>query len=234
MPIRLGLPLLVALAVAAQEPLPTLESPEIKRAQESWKRTRDKAREKLSAGFQSALDRLAGQNTATERRLLLFDAVTAEKKRFEQHGFLPWSEPMRPHLAAYLSTVSAEQARLTRDYHALLDRYLRVKNQAALDAIRADLKEVLDVKVIANWSHYSSGREKLISLLSDGKINDRDSTATWALERGMLVLRWPDGKATGGVSVEHCLLAADGLTYEGTNQTGKKISGAYQKPLPRP
>ena len=78
----------------------------------------------------------------------------------------------------------------------------------------------------AVWNHsVDGGREHAITLYANGKINDPNGTATWSLNGRMLVLRWPDSSAPGGVWIDTCQISADWRTYMGKNQSGNVIHG---------
>src|SRR6185437_1453147 len=103
-------------------------TPEAK-ATKAFEKSREDARAKLLAEFDAALDRLAKSKGSTEQRLKLIDAVKEEKKRFENGGMIPWSEPMRPYLAKYFVSTNTAETKLRRAYNSLIDAQLKAKNE---------------------------------------------------------------------------------------------------------
>jgi hypothetical protein len=163
------------------------------------------------------------------------DAVLAELKelrdRFDKHNELPWSHWMVRQTIYYLRRLEDARAHaLTRYGHA---------------AMPDDLRELMDRRVIARWKQEPGSIT--VTLYSNGRINDPAGPHIWALatERvdlsksaanpfaanlnqfwlGQLTLRWKDAKAPGGYWVDTCTVNFDGLSYEGKNQNGTRISG---------
>ncbi|MCE9566141.1 MAG: hypothetical protein K8U57_29315 [Planctomycetes bacterium] len=85
-----------------------------------------------------------------------------------------------------------------------------------------------DAKVVAKWKHLDG----VITLYSNGKINDPAGNHTWTLTNRSLVLRWKDAKAPGGFWVDTVTISPDGQTYKGTNQLNRPISGTLVKDAP--
>jgi arabinan endo-1,5-alpha-L-arabinosidase len=80
--------------------------------------------------------------------------------------------------------------------------------------------------VIGWWEHrVGQGAATMIRLLPNGRINDRNGSATWTLTGDTLELRWPNSAAPDGVWIDTLHLPADHGTYEGQNQTGMPLSG---------
>lgn|GEM_PF-1157185 len=93
------------------------------------------------------------------------------------------------------------------------------RNQAGVE-IRGRLS------VIGWWEHrVSDGAASMIRLLPGGKIGDANGPATWKLTDDTLELRWPNAAAPGGAWVDTVRLSADRSTYDGTNQSGLKLTG---------
>jgi len=83
------------------------------------------------------------------------------------------------------------------------------------------------------WRHsVNYGEESVITLRAGGRVNDPKAPVTWALEGGVLRLRWPRPDPPGGAWVDECLVAPDGLTYLGRNQAGYVIRGV-RDPKPK-
>ena len=73
-----------------------------------------------------------------------------------------------------------------------------------------------------HWLNYDSPQE--IELMADGSIRGGDG-GKWQADDGMLELRWPNAEAPGGLWIDRCILAPDGRSYVGRNQTGMVIRG---------
>ena len=90
---------------------------ETDKARAEMERSRDEARKKLLSGFDAALKRLekGGRQAAGAE---LIDVLKAERAPFEKHGLLPWSEPMRPHMLAYLHVLRTARDAAANAYSA--------------------------------------------------------------------------------------------------------------------
>jgi len=189
------------------------------------------ARETLLAGFGTALDELAKSTSSTDQRLKLIDAVKEEKQRFERAGLIPWSAPMQPFLAKYLSSIHEAQKRLHRDYISLIDAQLHAKNDGKVADLRADLKNLAGGKVVARWQRFLNGKLLGVdSLYANGKISQIDSPNTWSFSKGALIYRLPNPRAPGGAWIDTHKISRDGSNCAGTNQEGKvKITAVYVK-----
>jgi hypothetical protein len=206
------------------------QSTEIAKALAAYEKAKEKHQGELLKHFDDAADRIANkQKLGAEERAKRVEAVKAEKERFEKQGLIPWSEPMRPHLASYQKNVALAEAPLKKAFDRAIDRALKAKDNEQVNRLRADLATALDVKVVAAWFHKTevpgSGHE--IKLYSSGKIGGPDSRATWTFQNGVLTLRWPEPTAPGGAWVDSCSVSTDGQEYSGKNQKGVKIGGRY-------
>jgi serine/threonine protein kinase len=205
--------------------------PEAK-ATKAFEKSREEARAKLLAEFDAVLNRLAKDKGSTEQRLKLIDAVKEEKKRFENRGWIPWSEPMRPFLAKYFVSTGDAESKVRHAYNSLIDEQLRAKNESMVADLRADLKKLLGVGLMARWRVFRDGRPQgIFSLYSNGRINNINGNGTWVYSKGVLIYRWPDSKAPGGAWLDISNVSADGTTYAGTNNAPPgmrpKFSGVY-------
>ncbi len=208
---------------------------EAKEAAKAYKTACAEARTKLLADFDTAVERLAKMEGDTEPRLKLIEAVKSEKKRFDNKGLLPWSEPMRPFLAKYFSSLGAAEEKLRRVYGSLASAQLKAKKESKVAELQADLENLIGVRLLARWRHFLNGRPQGINCLySDGKIhaiiNGNAIKGTWTFAKGVFIYRWPDPKAPGGAWIDTLNVSADGMRYEGSNQQKKiKLLGEYMK-----
>lgn len=104
----------------------------IKESAAAFEKARDTAQENLVGAFDTVPERLAKQKLGLEERLRLVDIVSAEKKRFQKSGLLPWSEPMRPFLAKYLEKSRAMESKVMEEYNKHISQAL----QAAADEVK--------------------------------------------------------------------------------------------------
>ncbi|MBN1817009.1 MAG: family 43 glycosylhydrolase, partial [Sedimentisphaerales bacterium] len=75
------------------------------------------------------------------------------------------------------------------------------------------------------WEHMVNFQSpSTIELLSDGTIKDKPGDR-WITQDGILELYWPNPEAPGGVWIDHCIIAPDGQSYIGRNQTGMVVRG---------
>src|SRR5439155_18738141 len=144
-------------------------------------------------------------------------------------GLIPWSEWMRPYLAAYQKNLALAEAPLRKAFEQEMDKALKAKNTEQVNQLRADLAAALEPKVVATWAHtpppgLPPGE---LRLYSNGTINAPDAKATWSFQNGTLTLRWPNPAGPGGAFLDVCPVAADGLSYAGKNQNGSRMSGTY-------
>ena len=207
--------------------------PQAKETAQAFDKSRQDARATLLADFDTVVDRLEKMNGSTEQRLKLIDVVKEEKKRFENSGLIPWSEPMRPYLAKYFAATSAAEDNLRRAYHSLIDAQLKAKNESMAADLKADLSNLLNVRVVARWRDFRDGKFEFInSLYSNGRIGKIDGKTTWSYAKGVLIQRWPNRpEAPGGAWIETLKVSADGTTFAGTNNdpVRPKFTGVYQK-----
>lgn len=214
--------------------------PEAKEAAKAFNKSCDDARAKLLAKFDTALDQLAKIKGSTEQRLKLIEAVKAEKKRFDNSGLIPWSEPMRPYLAKYFAAVSAAEGKLRRAYNSLIHAQRRAKNERMVADLQADLKSLIAARLVARWRVIRDGRTPgyIVALYSNGIIHDGNGNATsgtWVYSEGVLIFRWPDPKAPGGAWLDKSNVSADGTAYAGANNSPlgmrpAKFTGIYLNP----
>jgi WD40 repeat protein len=169
---------------------------------DAYERAVTKAREALLAGFDEEIKGPAKTASATGH-------LKDEKARFEKHGLVPWSEPMRSHAGAYLAAVADARTKVLAGVKGM--------------ELPADLRNLIDKQVFGRWKHQPGNGT--ITLYSSGRVNDPAGPHTWSFDNGVLTLRWKDPKAPGGFWVDRCNLAADGLSYSGANQNKTKISG---------
>jgi Tol biopolymer transport system component/serine/threonine protein kinase len=212
------------------EDLPSALSPEA-RASRAFEKANKGAKDALLAGFDAALDKLAKSKRAVDQRLKMIDAVKEEKKRFEQDGLFPWSEPMWAHIAKYLATKNRAENNLRAVYKSRINAELKAKNNTKVEELRTELKNLTVPKVIAKWKYIIDGKYAGDHLLySNRRIGNGDGPATWNLLKGVLILTFPDPKAPGGGWIDTLIISPDGTTISGTNQTKKpKLTGVYVK-----
>jgi hypothetical protein len=221
---------------APESPAPRAKSdlpPEAKAAAAAFEKSCAEAREKLLAEFDTALDRVAKAKGSADQRLKLIDALKEEKKRFENRGLIPWSEPMRPYLAKYFVSTSDAESKVRRVYKSLIDAQLRAKNESMVADLRADLENLVGIRIVARWKYFLDGRFVGIhSLCSNGRIGKSDAN-TWFYSKGVLIFRWPNPNAPGGAWIDTLQVSADGATCAGTNNGAPgrrpKLSGVYVK-----
>jgi hypothetical protein len=67
-------------------------------------------------------------------------------------------------------------------------------------------------------------RTGTVRLFSNGHINGPNAPATWTIQRGMIVMHWPNKSAPGGAWVDSMKIAADARSAKGRNQAGATIA----------
>jgi hypothetical protein len=206
--------------------------PEAKEAAHAYEKSCAEARTKLLADFDSVLERLPKIKGPSNARLKLIEAVKEEKNRFENQGLIPWSEPMRQHLAKYVTSITAAEERLRRAYNSVVISQPKGKKEKMLADLQADVSNVIGVKVLARWRHFGNGNQIGVhSLFSNGRVNDPGGNSTWSFVNGVLIYRWPAAGAPGGVWVDTLNVSVHGTTYAGTNNAapGKRpnLTGTY-------
>jgi hypothetical protein len=225
-------PIKVKLVPADAEARARPEPPksEIDEARAQLERSGTEARKKLLAGFDATLKRLGKSKEAAEENAARIDVVKAEKARFEKRNLLPWSEPMRPYMLAYLHSLRAVRETVGHVFSDEIDKQAGQKNQEQADQLRAEWQRLQGGEVVARWVHHvNMDSGGVISLYANGKIGDPGSDNTWTFEGGVLTLRWPNSDAPGGVWVDTCPVSSDGKTYSGENQQKVSISGDYSE-----
>jgi hypothetical protein len=142
---------------------------------------------------------------------------------------------MRPYLAKYFAATSEAEDKLRRVYHSLIDAQLKAKNESMVADLQADLSNLLNVRVVARWRESMDGKVLgIFSLYSNGRFDNISwKKNTWSYAKGVLIQRWPDAKAPGGVLIDTFKVSADGTTYAGTNNAPPgmrpKLTGVYLK-----
>ncbi len=140
---------------------------------------------------------------ATALRLKLIDAVKAEKRRFENAGLTPWSEPMRTPLAHYLAATAAAESKAHRAYNSLIEAQLLAKNDKAVALLRAAQANLIPIRVVARWKQFWDGNPgrtyELLSNRNGRVIGDGPAIGcTWLFANGVLRFHVPDPKAPEG------------------------------------
>jgi hypothetical protein len=181
---------------------------------------------KLLQQFERANEHLPAKLTAAQKTALL-DVVKAEKKRFEAHGYVPWSEPMRPATVAYLQAVQTARGQYRKVCETELEKAAKAKDEASARELADELRDMSEVRVVAFWGHQGgTGPRVRIVYYSNGTVNDPGGKMTWFLDKtGRLVVRWPNPQAPGGAWVDTFQVSRDGKVFSGQNQRGFKING---------
>ena len=88
--------------------------------------------------------------------------------------------------------------------------------------------------LVGRWDHSVDDRDHYdIFFESTGEITGTKGEAKWELKRDELLMKWKDARAPDGFWVDKVKLAADGRSYSGVNQTGRKILGRRVTPATR-
>jgi hypothetical protein len=221
---------LVVVLLAVCPPCFSQQEPGIEKARKQFQQDQQSIDKKLSAEFDTVLKRVGDGGGKVAKRLAVIDVVKEEKGWFEKSGLIPWSAPMRPHTQNYLKSLLKAQDKVSQAYDTEINKHLQ-KNEDKVNSLRADLKSVLGVEVVARWRHQSGeGQAMVHELYSNGRINGPESKATWSFDEEVLELKWPSPKAPGGTWIDRCKVSEDGKTYSGSNQIRTKIVGVYVKP----
>jgi tRNA A-37 threonylcarbamoyl transferase component Bud32 len=202
---------------------------EIEKARAQLERSRQEARKKLISDFESTLQHLARADPSGGGEKAMIEVVKAERERFDRRGLLPWSEPMRPYMLAYLHAVRATRETIGHVYSAEIDELVRQKQGEKAGQLRAELRGLPGGEVAARWTHHWADNSKVITLCTNGKIDDPDGEESWTFENGVLRLRWPNPDAPGGTWIDTCTVSRDGKMYSGQNQLRAPISGVYSE-----
>lgn len=216
-------------AISASGVFAADDTPTLKQAREKYAKATSEAETKLMEKFDKSIEQVTNQKVPTEQKVALLDVLKAEKKRFDENGLIPMSEPMWPFVQTYLERVQAAESQLRKSYSPDIEKAIKAKKEEVVKDLRVDLSNAIAPKVVAWWRHQpANGPEGKIALYSNGKIGDPDGQATWTLKNnGTLALRWPNPKAPGGAWIDVCQLSRNGSTYSGANQSNVKISGLY-------
>jgi hypothetical protein len=216
---------------APVEPGPASVPPqtEIEKARAQLGQSREEARNKLISDFDRTLKHLARADPSGGGEKAMIEVVKAETGRFDKRGLLPWSEPMRPYMLAYLHAVRAARDAVGQLYGAEIDELVRQKQGEKADQLRAELHGLPGGEVVARWTHHWADNSKVISLCANGKIAEPDGEESWTFQDGVLCLRWPNPDAPDGIWIDTCTVSPDGKTYSGQNQLRAPISGVYSE-----
>lgn len=221
-----ALSLLVVVSAAGAD----VDTPALKKARQAHAKAVGDADKRLTEWFDKAAEQVANQKLTAEQKVATLDVLKAERKRFEEKGLLPTSEPMWPHVVAHLAATQAAEAQLRKSYAPEIDKHLKAKKDDAAKDLLADLHAAAAPRVVAVWKQ-QHGNDPAVTLTfySNGKAGGADGERTWTLQRdGTLVVRRSDPKAPGGAWVSTSKLARDGSGYGGTNQQTKAmVTGRY-------
>src|SRR5262249_53001442 len=144
--LKLMLPLLLVAASALGAARADGDTPARKNAREAYAKATREADEKLLKKFDKAAEHVTNQKLPVKQRVATLDLRKAEKKRFEEKGLIPLSEPMWPYAAAYLESIRAAESRLDKGYAPEIERALRAKKDDDVRNLRAELRVALDPK----------------------------------------------------------------------------------------
>jgi len=205
------------------------DNPALKKAREDYVKAIKDADAKLVQKFEKAIDQVPNMKLAADKKVELQDVLKAEKKRFEEDGLIPWSQPMWSYVEIYLQSVHSAQAQLRKSYNVEIDKAVKAKNEAAARDLVAELNSTLDIKPVARWEHHVGNDERGTNILySNGTSNNKDSKNTWTFNKnGVLVMKWPNTQAPGGAWIDTVQVGPYGKGYSGRNQNKTTITGKY-------
>jgi hypothetical protein len=200
---------------------------EIKRATDAFEAGNNTAKKVLLAAFDRELAALPKGKGKVEDRLKLIEAVKAERVVFEKNGTISWSAPMRPATKKFMETLDANRQALSQSFDKAIDVYLKKNDTEKAKEYQVKKQQALHPVVLASWSHRAGKYPpRVIRFYSNARIDSPTSGARWVVKGNVLILRWPDRAAPGGVWQDICSLSADGKSYSGKNQREVPVWGA--------
>jgi len=217
-----------AMALAAEDPIKA----ELDKARAAHSEELGAAKTKLVAAMEAKLREVAAKGDLDNAKM-----IKSQKELFEKDGTLPMASMIARAKGDYESDLRAARVSLRKALEKAKGDYTKA---IKLDEAGA-LKELADVspakkganpaekakpKVVATWAHQvGMGKNVVMQLYSNGKINDPDGRNTWQIKGGLMVLTWPNAAAPGGAWTDVVNLANDGKSYSGNNNKGTPILG---------
>ncbi len=158
-----------------------------------------------------------------EAKQEVLEAIGAERETFEKHGTLPFSARMRAATTNHLKAVRQADAALAKAFDKVIDHHTKAKDDAAAMAQVAEKKKALKPAVAGVWECKGENFTGTFTwtLYADGSAEPHKST--WKFDKDKLVIlnKNPEAPPPGGWT-ETCVLAADGQTFAGRNNSGGK------------
>lgn len=220
------------MAVAAEGE--SQDSPALVKGKGLFQEAAKKAREKLLASFDTALEQIPEAKWSADEKERVAKAVVAEKARFVSHGLAPWSAPMRLPYAAYRKQMDVAEAAIRRAFDVDIKKAAREKAVERVAELKNELAVLIPDQPIAYWTHLADNNPPVvIAMFADGSFTDRNAhrVCQWIVAKDKLSLKWPNG-TSGQFFLDSCDLALDGSLYEGRNHANDRISGTYHPVTP--
>ena len=200
---------------------------EIEKIVDELEAARKPAYKRLADQFELALKRLPQAKLRPEQLLAFRETIRLEEERFEKHGLIPFSEPLRSASVVYLQELAKADSRAQMKISQLILKLEKKLDETQIKDIKRRQQAALKPNVVGRWSH-QTGRNPpgVVELLSNGRIGSADSPNHWVLQaNGKIQFRWPNAAAPGGVWIDDSQLTPDGMEFKGQNQVNAAALG---------
>lgn len=225
----LTLPLVTFMAlthIARGADLPEKLQDEIVRAKSRLEQEFKSAEESLVSAFDKQIaNTRSAPKLRPEEKQRLIATREAEKAIFETKGYISFCPAMRTETIEFLNRIQKAATSLAKAYDRAIEYHTKSKNDNDARALVVEKKQAL-ARTVGIWK---VGKSKWILLSNgtvlwkdDGNVQWPDSAHSWTLDQRQLVFRWRTGLKD---VTDTCVIAVDGMQFDGTNQDGVKFAG---------
>jgi tRNA A-37 threonylcarbamoyl transferase component Bud32 len=205
----------------------------------------DKAREAYAAEYeklrQGLLDSFQEKEDAARKdgNKKVVDQVKAEREAFMNRNQLPRVVPS----AAYEQGLKKAAVSMEAAYDVAVKEYTKAKEDDKARAVEDELKQFKKDAtprpkapvVVATYAYEVFNPKGVLTgkathrLYSNGHVDAPNSPNTWKVQGNVIVFRWPNGRAPGGVWEDVCTTTNGGASFVGKNQVAAIIKGVRVK-----
>lgn len=218
----LSLALCCRLVMGADLP-PKLEK-ELTLAKEEYNDEFKAANDALSVACDKCVENIRKSSKLSgDEQAIAIGTLETEKTRFEKHGMIPLSQPMRASTVLYLKRIQKAEFVLAKVYDRAIQHHTKNKDDDDAKAILADKEAVLSSKKVIHLKRLDNGYEW--ELNSDGGGGSR----TWSIDSKALVVKYHD-EARAFTLTYTCYVQPSGAVFDCVAQDGGKFRAVLVEP----
>lgn len=210
-------------AIAGDLP-PKLEQ-DLARAKETFSNEYKAANDALSEAFDKGIENLRKSSKLSGDSLVkAIETLETEKVRFEKHGRVPMSQPMRGATVLYLKRIQRAENALANVYKPAIEHHTKKKADDEAKILLADKEAVIAPKTVIVLKRLDHGF--VWELKSDGSGGSR----TWSIDSKSLVVTYRDAKLPDRKFTYTCVVHANGTDFDCVDETGGKFRATLVEP----